>query len=52
MAIWELWDGGSVGKASAAAVTMVGVMGALMFFFIEANIRPTSDGLGGGRDSN
>ena len=48
MAIWELWDGGSVGKASAAAVAMVGVMGALMFFLLKTNIRPTSDGPGGG----
>jgi len=52
VAIWELWDGGSVGKASAAAVAMVSVMGALMFVLLKTNIRPISDGVGGGRDSN
>jgi iron(III) transport system permease protein len=44
VAIWELWDGGAVGKASAAAVAMVGVMGGLMFVLLKTNIRPTRDG--------
>jgi iron(III) transport system permease protein len=52
VAIWELWDGGSVGKASAAAVAMVAIMGALMYVLLKTNIRPTSDGLVGGRDPN
>jgi len=52
VAIWELWDGGSVGKASAAAVAMVGIMGMLMFVFLKSTIGSPSDGIGAGRDSD
>jgi len=36
VAIWELWDGGSLGVASAGAVTMVGVIGTLMFMVLRS----------------
>jgi iron(III) transport system permease protein len=31
VSIWALWEGGSVGTAAAGAVTMVSIMGVLMF---------------------
>lgn len=52
VAIWELWDGGSVGKASAAAVVMVGAMSVLMFVFLNSTIRSTSAAIGARRDSD
>jgi iron(III) transport system permease protein len=47
VSIWELWEGGHIGRASAGAVAMIGVTGSLMLIIFKISGNSSSGTLGG-----